>query len=79
MLARALAMRPRLLVLDRILDATQWQEEGPISRWLTSAPDVTVIVLTQIAQLAQRFDKVLCFDKESGQLVNYSDNAGGKE
>lgn len=79
MLARALAMRPRLLILDRILDATQWQEEGPISRWLTSAPDVTVIVLTQIAQLARRFDKVLCFEKESGQLVNYSDNAGGKE
>jgi putative ABC transport system ATP-binding protein len=79
MLARALAMRPRLLILDRILDATQWQEEGPISQWLTSAPDVTVILLTQIEPLARRFDKVLCFDRDSGQLIDYSENTGGKE
>lgn len=75
-LARALAMKPRLLILDRILDATEWQEEGPISQWLNSEPETTVILLTQILPLAQCFDRVLCFDSQTGELVDYTENGG---
>lgn len=75
-LARALAMKPRLLILDRVLDATEWQEGGPISQWLSSEPDMTVILLTQIYPLAESFDKVLCFDNQSGALVDYTENGG---
>lgn len=73
MLARALAMKPRLLILDRILDATEWQEKGPISQWVSSNPHMTVILLTQIVSLAERFPKVLCFDRKSGHLVNFTE------
>lgn len=47
MVARALLLKPRLLILDGTLDRIDWIERGPLSRFLFGQhPDMTLLVLT---------------------------------
>ncbi len=71
MLARALAMKPRLLILDRVMDSIEWEPGGPIHQWITSKSEMTVIVLTQIVPLARCFERVMAFNPDTGGLEDF--------
>jgi len=46
MVARALLLRPRLLILDGVLDQLDWREKGPLAKYLFEETSMTVLVLT---------------------------------
>lgn len=75
MLARALAMQPRLLLIDGTLDDLAWQADGPLARRLLSQRDMTLIVRTQLPELLAGFDRVYAFTQ--GRLQECYEPPGG--
>lgn len=70
MIARALAMQPRLLVLDGVLDQITWQAEDPLSQWLFSEPlrrRTTLLIVTNKTGLLSHCEQVYVFNAQ-GQL-----------
>jgi putative ABC transport system ATP-binding protein len=73
MLARALSMRPRLLILDGTIDRMDWHLDGPVAQMLfehTSEMNSTLIVATNQTEILQRFDRILSFGAQ-GQLQDH--------
>jgi len=67
MIARALAMRPRLLMIDGTLDQIDWRSEGPISQMLFGQRDLSLLVVTNKQNLLPHFDAVYDFNAQ-GEL-----------
>jgi putative ABC transport system ATP-binding protein len=68
MIARALLMRPRLLILQGTLDLVDWKLHGPLAHFLLSEhPAMTLIVLTNRAELLQGFQQT-CALNAAGEL-----------
>lgn len=69
MLARALVMQPRFLILDGVLDQIGWQVNGPVSHTLfeTLSKQTTLLVITNQIDVLKHFESVYYFSSE-GQL-----------
>lgn len=59
-LARAMAGRPRLLVLDEVIDALSPEDRGPVlAALLDKRSGWTLVATTHLAQVAKPFDRTL--------------------
>ncbi len=69
MLARALIMAPRFLILDGVLDQIGWQVHGPVSKTLFDdiRSQTTLLVVTNQIEILKHFDSVYYFP-QAGQL-----------
>lgn len=70
MIARALSMKPRLMMIDGTLDQIDWHAQDPIVKLLFQTPGFTLLVVTNQEPLLDYFDRVLGFDA-NGQLQEY--------
>ena len=72
MIARALLMRPRLLILQGILDLVDWKLHGPLAHFLLSEhPGMTLVVLTNRSELLQGFQHAFALNP-AGELEQIS-------
>lgn len=71
MMARALIMKPRLLILDGVLEQIGWRVEGPLSQALFNkdlSQKTSLLVITNKVEFLSYFDQTYVFNPE-GQLV----------
>ncbi len=70
MVARALLLKPRLLILDGTLDRIDWREKGPLARFLFGQhPEMSLLVLTNKSDFLDYCDRGYALDS-SGRLMD---------
>jgi putative ABC transport system ATP-binding protein len=70
MVARALLLKPRLLILDGSLDRIDWREKGPLARFLFGQhPEMSLLVLTNKPDFLTYCDRAYALDSEGSLLL----------
>jgi putative ABC transport system ATP-binding protein len=65
MIARAILMQPRLIVVDGLLDGLHGDELDTVCKALAASTDGwSLIVVTSLPSIAKRFNEIYELDKE---------------